>query len=124
MFRSKTNSWPSVTLKNAPDASDCSFGGFHLGHFIFHESPVVSFSRFHMGSPHPPVSRMKGSVETDCSQALAVDRWSRLIRETPSWASGSRERLVKGARCIINIRADCGEVSVRAGLSQTLVFNN
>lgn len=77
-----------------------------------------------MGSFRTPASWVNGSVETDCRQAFAVDHWSRLIRETPSWAAGSRERPVKGARCIINNEADCKEVSAEVGLSQTLVFKN
>ncbi len=96
---------------------------------LCHKSPPVAI----YGSASLPASRMgliltptrvNGSVETDCRQAFAVDHWSRLIRETPSWAAGSRERPVKGARCIINNEADCKEVSAEAGLSQTLVFNN
>ncbi|KAL1261127.1 hypothetical protein QQF64_008954 [Cirrhinus molitorella] len=84
----------------------------------------VSLPPSRMGSVRTPASRVNGSVETDCRQAFAVDHWSRPIRETPSWAAGSKERPVKGARCIINNEADCKEVSAVAGLSQTLVFNN
>lgn len=85
---------------------------------------VLSLSSSHMGSVCTPAGWVNGSVETDCRQAFAVDHWSRPIRETPSWVAGSRERPVKGARCIINNEADCKEVSAEAGLSQTLVFNN
>ncbi len=96
---------------------------------LCHKSPPVAIC----GSASLPASRMgliltptrvNGSVETDCRQAFAVDHWSRLIRKTPSWAAGSRERPVKGAHCIIITRQIARRCPLKAGLSQTLVFNN
>ncbi|XDV31894.1 hypothetical protein PO909_002824, partial [Leuciscus waleckii] len=85
------------------------------------EGAYVCVARNYLGEA---VSRNASLEVAYCRQAFAVDHWSRPIRETPSWVAGSRERPVKGARCIINNEADCKEVSADAGLSQTLVFNN
>ncbi len=139
-FTSKTNSWPSVTnwkmwrmfqtvLRRSFLGSDSGYKPSTFSSLCHKSSPVaiygsVSLPPSHMGSIRTPASWVNGSVETDCRQAFAVDHWSRLIREISSWAAGSRERPVKGARCIINNEADCKEVSAKAGLSQTLVFNN